>query len=77
VHVTLAEGAGKNLVEGGCQLCHGLDRVTATPRSHEQWQLIVNRMVFVGSPLEQNQIGEVVSYLSTHYGAPKQTASAK
>ena len=69
--VTLAAGEGANLVEGGCQLCHGLDRVTATPRSHDQWQLIVNRMVFVGAPLDEAQKKTVVAYLSKHY-APKQ-----
>ncbi len=68
--VTLAAGEGSNLVEGGCQLCHGLDRVTATPRSHDQWQLIVNRMAFVGAPLDEDQKKTVVAYLSAHY-APK------
>lgn len=74
VQVTLADGAGKPLVEGGCALCHGLDRVTDTKRTKEQWQLIVNRMMFFGAPITQDQEATVVDYLATNYGAT-QTAS--
>lgn len=74
--VTLADGAAKPLVEGGCALCHGLDRVVATKRSKAEWQTIVNRMVYFGSPVSGDQVASVVDYLAANYGAP-QTASAK
>lgn len=74
--VTLADGAAKSLVEGGCALCHGLDRVVAAKRTKEQWQTIVNRMIYFGSPLSGDQVSSVVDYLAANYGAP-QTASAK
>jgi cytochrome c5 len=74
--VSLADGSAKSLVEGGCALCHGLDRVVATKRTKGQWQTIVNRMIFFGAPITGDQVGSVVDYLSTNYGAP-QTASAK
>jgi mono/diheme cytochrome c family protein len=74
--VSLADGSAKSLVEGGCALCHGLDRVVAAKRTKEQWQTIVNRMIFFGAPITGDQVGSVVDYLSTNYGAP-QTASAK
>ena len=74
--VTLADGAGKALVEGGCALCHGLDRVVATKRSKAEWQSIVNHMVYFGSPISGDQVGSVVDYLATNYGTA-QTASAK
>ncbi|HWE71963.1 MAG TPA: hypothetical protein VG328_02300 [Stellaceae bacterium] len=74
--VSLADGAAKPLVEGGCALCHGLDRVVATKRSKAEWLNIANRMVFFGSPMSGDQVSGVVDYLSTNYGAP-QTASAK
>jgi len=48
---TLPDGQGKELVEGGCALCHGLDRVAAAKRSPAEWQKIVDRMMFFGSPL--------------------------
>jgi cytochrome c5 len=74
VQVTLADGAGKPLVEGGCALCHGLDRVVATKRTKEQWQTIVNRMIFFGSPISGDQVATVVDYLATNY-SPAQTAA--
>ena len=74
--VTLADGQAKSLVEGGCALCHGLDRVVAAKRSKAEWQTIVGRMVYFGSPIAGDQVGSVVDYLAANYGA-SQTASAK
>ena len=68
VQVTLADGAGKPLVEGGCALCHGLDRVAATKRTKEQWQAIVTRMIYFGSPVSQDQAATIVDYLAKNYG---------
>jgi mono/diheme cytochrome c family protein len=73
--VTLADGQGKELVEGGCALCHGLDRVADTKRTKEQWQLIVNRMVFFGAPISGDQVTTVVDYLATNYSPQPQTAA--
>jgi cytochrome c5 len=74
--VSLADGAAKPLVEGGCALCHGLDRVVATKRSKAEWQTIVNRMVYFGSPISGDQVTGIVDYLAANY-SPAQTASAK
>jgi cytochrome c5 len=74
--VSLADGAAKPLVEGGCALCHGLDRVVAAKRSKAEWQTIVNRMVYFGSPISGDQEASVVDYLAANYGAA-QTAAAK
>jgi cytochrome c5 len=76
VQVTLADGQAKSLVEGGCALCHGLDRVVATKRSKAEWQTIVNRMVYFGSPISGDQVTGIVDYLAANY-SPAQTASAK
>ena len=73
--VSLPDGQGKEVVEGGCALCHGLDRVIATKRSKDQWQTIVGRMIYVGAPLSQDQASAVVAYLDTNYGADTQTAT--
>jgi cytochrome c5 len=72
--VSLADGAAKPLVEGGCALCHGLDRVVATKRSKAEWQTIVNRMVYFGSPVSGDQVSSVVDYLAANY-SPAQTAA--
>src|ERR1700744_1029684 len=39
--VTLPDGAGKNLVETRCALCHDLERVAEVKRSRAQWPAIV------------------------------------
>lgn len=67
--VTLADGQGKELVEGGCALCHGLDRVTGAKRTDHQWDVLVDRMVFFGSPLSADQAKTVKAYLTASYGA--------
>jgi mono/diheme cytochrome c family protein len=74
VDVKLPDGAGKELVEGGCALCHGVDRVAATNRSKDQWEKIVNRMVFYGSPISGDQVTSIVTYLDQNFGV-KQTAA--
>jgi mono/diheme cytochrome c family protein len=72
--VTLADGQGKELVQGGCALCHGLDRVVATNRPKDQWRLIVDRMVYFGAPLTPEQTSGIVDYLAANY-SPKKTAA--
>ena len=68
--VTLPGGPGKDLVAGGCALCHGLDRVAATRREPAEWAGIVRRMVFLGAPLSPDQQKTVVSYLGTRFSGP-------
>lgn len=75
--VTLTDGQGKEVVEGGCALCHGLDRVVAAKRSKGEWQLIVKRMIFLGAPLDGDQANTVVSYLDSNYGSDIEKAAAK
>ena len=77
VKVSLPGGPGKEIVEGGCALCHGLDRVADTKRTKGQWQAIVNRMIFFGAPVSPAQATTVVSYLSTNFSPDTQTATTK
>jgi mono/diheme cytochrome c family protein len=67
--VALPDGAGKELVEGGCALCHGLDRVVAAKRRKGEWNGIVARMVYLGAPLEQDQAKTVAAYLGAKFAA--------
>ena len=68
VHVTLPNGTGSTLVQGGCGLFHGVDRVVAPNRSGREWDAIVNRMVAIGAPLTPDQVGTVAGYLKANYG---------
>lgn len=75
--VTLADGQGKEIVEGGCALCHGLDRIAAAKRSPREWQSIVDKMVFLGAPLNADQAKSATAYLNANYGNGQKAASAK
>jgi mono/diheme cytochrome c family protein len=75
--VTLPDGTGKEVVDGGCGICHGLDRITNAKRITADWQSVVKRMVFLGAPLSADQEKEAVGYLSAHFGLGEKTASAQ
>ena len=75
--VNLPAGAGKEVVEGGCGICHGLDRAVGTARSPGEWQAIVAKMVFLGAPLSADQQRAAIDYLSSNFGSPAWTAAAK
>jgi mono/diheme cytochrome c family protein len=75
--VSLPAGAGKEVVEGACAICHGLDRSVGTRRSPAEWQAIVSKMVFLGAPLSADQANAAVGYLSTNFGNAPRTAAAK
>src|SRR6202451_542426 len=47
--VTLPDGAGKNLVETRCGLCHDLERIATAKRQKGAWPVIVNTMVAWGA----------------------------
>jgi len=66
--VKLPDGQGKELVEGACGLCHGLDRVAGTKRPAHQWDRIVSRMIFLGAPLNADQAKTVSSYVVANFG---------
>jgi mono/diheme cytochrome c family protein len=75
--VNLPAGAGKEVVEGGCGVCHGLDRAVGTARSPGEWQAIVAKMVFLGAPLSADQARAATDYLSSNFGSTAWTATAK
>jgi mono/diheme cytochrome c family protein len=75
VEVSLPDGQGKELVQGGCALCHGLDRVVATKRPKDQWQTIVNRMIYFGAPVSTDQATTIVDYLAANFSPATQAAA--
>lgn len=75
--VSLPDGQGKEVVEGGCALCHSLDRIAAAKRSPADWQAVVAKMVFLGAPLSDDQAKAAVAYLNANFGDGGKTASAK
>ena len=72
--VTLPDGAGKDLVERNCMLCHGLDRVTAVKRSDRGWTDVVHRMAYLGAPVSGDDEKTILSYLDAKFGVQAQAA---
>lgn len=68
-HVDLPSGAGEDIVQSRCSLCHGVDRVVSVKRTRVQWTGIVNRMLYLGAPLTPVQTKTVLDYLSANFGA--------
>jgi len=64
----LPEGAGKQLVETRCTLCHDLGKVTAAARSKEEWDRIVKNMAARGLTARPEEINTITSYLTAQFG---------
>lgn len=69
VQVSLPEGGGKTLVEQRCGLCHGLDRAAGTRRARAEWEAIMARMMFLGTPVSGDEAKTITSYLQEKLGA--------
>jgi mono/diheme cytochrome c family protein len=67
--VTLPDGAGKDLVESHCAVCHGLDRVATSKRGPGEWAGIVRRMAFLGAPVSADDAKTITAYLDQKFGA--------
>jgi mono/diheme cytochrome c family protein len=66
--VTLPEGAGKNLVETRCALCHDLERVAAAKRDKQAWPVIVANMVSRGGTATADEAKSIGDYLAANFG---------
>lgn len=61
--VQLPAGAGKELIEQRCNLCHSLARAVGTRRTSGEWDAIVNRMLSVGAPISPTEARTISTYL--------------
>ena len=67
--VTLPNGAGKNLVETRCGLCHDLERVAIVKRGKQAWPVIVNNMVAWGATATPDEAKAISDYLAANFGS--------
>src|SRR5262249_1530949 len=67
--VSLPKGEGSEIVDGACGLCHGLDRIALANRKPSEWNAIVKRMVFLGAPIDDQDIPKASAYLSNKFGS--------
>lgn len=71
--VKLPDGAGKELVQGRCTVCHDLARVVTTPRTLQDWGQITRNMTERGPQAPPAQVEAIVKYLAAHFGKPGPT----
>jgi cytochrome c5 len=66
--ITLVAGAGKELVETRCMLCHDLERVTAAKRQKREWPGVVANMFDRFGLAAPDEASAISSYLAANYG---------
>ncbi len=65
----LAEGPGRDVVQGACSICHNTTYITMQPPlPAKTWQAEVTKMVKTfGAPISEETARTVVAYLTAHY----------
>lgn len=74
----LKNGAGVEVVEDRCGICHSTDYIVSQPRRNaKQWSAEVDKMIRVfGAPIKEGEVKIIVDYLVSSYG-PKQEHPTK
>lgn len=67
--VTLPAGAGKDLVETRCTLCHDLERVTAAKRGKRDWPGVVANMFDRFGHSAPDEASAISAYLAANYAS--------
>ncbi len=76
---TLPEDEHKQLFENVCGACHSADRVIGEPREKQEWSATVERMAQLGASASDEEMAQIVTYLTKYFGMPVNvnTASAE
>ena len=64
----LPDGPGKAVTERMCKGCHGLDNVVRARRTEDKWAEVVDDMVSRGAKGSDDEVDQVIKYLSAHFG---------
>jgi alcohol dehydrogenase (cytochrome c) len=72
---TLPDGPGRNVVERMCTTCHGVEQFTGMRMTKQHWSQTVDDMVTRGAQGSDEDITQVVSYLTENFG-PRDAAKA-
>lgn len=73
----LPEGPGKDVVVRACTSCHQAPQVVARPRSAQEWDETIAKMVDRGARLTDAEYDAVYAYLARHFGPPAASTAAK
>jgi cytochrome c5 len=63
----LPDGPGKDVVLRACVKCHTLKVITSKRATDDEWASSVNNMVNRGAVLSDDEIDEVIDYLSKNF----------
>jgi cytochrome c5 len=69
--IRLKEGAGKDLVESNCAVCHSLDYIQMNSPflDRKGWEATLSKMVnAMGAPIPKEDVPKIVEYLDRYYG---------
>jgi cytochrome c5 len=61
----------KDIVQGVCTACHGLDFIGEHRKDHDGWDFTVRRMIDKGADLGVDDIPLVVDYLAKTFPKPE------
>lgn len=73
---TLPEGKGKAEFQRICNSCHSVSIATGQRMDQAQWTGVVNDMVSRGAQGTQQDLDNVIAYLTTYYGKDKPMTAA-
>jgi competence protein ComEA len=68
---TLPDGPGKAAVIKMCTGCHDLDSVVGMHQSKDRWSAMVDEMIAKGATGSDDEINQVVAYLTANFGPKK------
>jgi len=73
----LTSGAGSELAEKKCALCHSTDYIVRQPRGDlKRWQGVVTKMIKVyAAPIDDQEARTIADYLASAYGPVVQKAA--
>ena len=63
----LPEGKGRDLVASACRQCHGLELITSSERTFDEWKNVVNDMVSNGAALQEDEVETISQYLAKNF----------
>jgi cytochrome c5 len=66
--IALPNGAGKELVETRCTVCHTLERITIAKRQKRDWETIVANMYERWGVSAPDEVGAISAYLVAQFG---------
>ena len=67
-NIVLPAGAGRDVVQQRCGLCHDLGRVITVRRSAAEWERITRNMIERGPQATPEAVQAIVSYLTSQFG---------